>query len=256
MSCGWENVSATLKIIVIYSDTIRRCCYYSFFLSYHTKILHNHCNKPIDRDEHFLWCGKNNCQWAAVTQVNKRTATIGKTEALNVEQGGHQFRTHQVHIPLKWSFINNKKQLQLEGNILICWMNSFLPGHQSGVMHITRVLKNILLWIMQFSHRRFKLDSGFKSDIQHFMLWCCRDERATSTGGWCYCFNWSIWTCSQIYQVWQTLTLKAGQGRALKPEIDIPAHAQNAHITMCLLQWLSLTVLFTNKAAASLGKDG
>lgn len=124
------------------------------------------------------------------------SATMGRTDALKFGWGGHQSRTPQVHIPLKCSFNNKNTQLQHGGNSLICSKNSFLPRHQSGVTHVTWVLENILLWKMQFSHSRFKLDPGFKSDIQHFMLWCYRDERATSTGGWCYCFNLSIWTCS------------------------------------------------------------
>lgn len=67
---------------------------------------------------------------------------------------------------------------------------------------------------MQSSHSRFKLDSGFKSDIQDFTRWCHRDKRATSTNCWCYCFNLSIWACSSMYQAWQTLTLKPRQWRA------------------------------------------
>lgn len=111
-------------------------------------------------------------------------------------------------------------------------LNEFLPSTKcrSGVAHITWVLKNVLLWIMQSSHSRFKLDSGFKSDIQDFTRWCRRDERATSTNCWCYCFNVSIRVCSSVYQVWQTLTPKPRQW---------PAPARNNTWTTCN-HWLML----------------
>lgn len=107
--------------------------------------------------------------WRKVNKRGKRpipafpslAPTMGWTDALKFGWGGHQSGTHQVHIPLKCPFYNKNTQLGHEGKRLICSMNSFLPGRHSGVTHITWVLKNILLWIMQFSHSRFKLDSGF-----------------------------------------------------------------------------------------------
>lgn len=131
---------------------------------------------------------------------------------------------------------------------------------KSGTAHITWVLKNMLLWIMQSSHSQFKLDSVCKSDIQDFTLWCYRDKRATSPDGWRYCFNLSIWTCSSNYQVWKPLTLKPRQWRA---QVRNNTWTTCNHLLMLMYQWdcgrtqwLSLTELFTKNAVANLGKDG
>lgn len=128
MKGGWEKVSATLKIIVIHSGMIRRCClilfsvlifFYFITLKFFIILLAiNPLSNPTWPGGNSSICvGKtnNSLLWHKRIRETRHQSqnfpawspTIRKTEALKFGQGGHQSRTHQAHIPLKCSFNNN-----------------------------------------------------------------------------------------------------------------------------------------------------
>lgn len=144
----WGNLLIKLNIVIfIYGGMIRKC-HSLFFILFFTLILLwfliiLHATHPLGSEPDLketaplawekptdvnglLW-GK----WARQPKDQRQrfpawSATTGRPEALKFGWGGHQSRTHQVHIPPNRSFHNKNTQLWHEGNTPICSMNSFL----------------------------------------------------------------------------------------------------------------------------------